>query len=477
VYAAENRDMLTRRGFEPTEGNIYLAHFAGPGGASALLGADPSASAGAILGEKVVKANPFLKNMTVADIKDWAAKKMSGKPSGNAVAGKASAKPGESTMALAEVAGGTGSNTAGIASLPDGKTDTLMPELATLGKALVGSKNEAPRLEAPGITSGSAELAAGTRTISPEDQLAQYAALRRGYMANGGPVRMQDGPPNGDAVRGLPSWATEPLIPDDFSIFGLKVFPEDFLEAPDFTKVPTFENPSGLPALEEDAAAPAPAVPVETPAPSPRGQEERFRPAPPPPSPMDAYITYLRDRDNKLAAMYDEQVRQEEERRAQATGFPAFLRQLGLGMLSNNRSMGESLQAGLAGAIGSREEQDAEARDRIRALQLKKQMGGIEVSGDIAKLKYDSAVAAANRAAELATEGRMTPKDYAQFAREIEGKLVEAIAEGATEADLAPIKEQVAEYKRLAGMTSGGTIGGTADLNYDPIRKGAFPSQ
>lgn len=456
VYAAENRDMLTRRGFEPTEGNIYLAHFAGPGGASALLSADPSASAGAILGEKVVKANPFLKNMSVADIKNWAANKMSSKPSGNAMAGNAGTKPGEGTMALAEIARGTGSNTGGIASLPDGNTEAFMPELATFGKALASNRNEAPLPEIPDMVPGSAELAAGTRTKSPEEQIAEYIALRRGYMANGGAVRMQDGPPNGDAVRGLPSWATEPLLPDDF------------FDAPDFTKMPTFENPSGLPALEEDAAAPAPAAPVETPAPPPRGQEERFRPAPPPPSPMDAYITYLRDRDNKLAKMYDDQVKQEEERRAQATGFPAFLRQLGLGMLSNNRSMGESLQAGLAGAIGSREEQDAEARDRIRALQLKKQMGGIEGSGDIAKMIYEAAIA--REAAEAANVLR--PKDYLGSVDEIGRLLADAKdkAEGAgrdvaTDPEVLMYTDLLQKAFAKSGM--GGTISGAAQLNWN----------
>lgn len=439
VYAAENRDMLTRRGFEPTEGNIYLAHFAGPSGASALLGADPSASAGEILGEKVVKANPFLKNMSVADIKNWAAKKMGG-------------KPGESTMAKTEAASTTG----GIASLPDGKTEALMPELATFGKALASNKNQAPMLEAPGITPGSAELAAGIRSKSPEEQIAEYAALRRGYMANGGAVRMQDG---GTPPR-LPSWATESILP------------EDFFDAPDFTKMPTFENPAGVPAIEptpegaETPVDPAISTPMDrswtppekfTSAPRPGIFDEP--PAPEAPSAEEQYITYLKERDQKLADLYDQQVKAEEERRAQATGLPAFLRQLGLGMLSNNRSMGESLQAGLAGAIGSREEQDAEARDRIRALQLKKQMGGIEGLGNIAKLKYEAAVAASNAAAERAAEGRMTPKDYAKLAGDLEVKLIEAISESADEETLAPIRQQVAEYRRLAGMPSASGLG------------------
>lgn len=474
VYAAENKDILTRRGFEPTEGNVYLAHFAGPSGASALLGADPSASAGEILGEKVVKANPFLKNMSVADIKNWAAGKMSGKPSEGAMAGKTGGKPGESTMALAEVAGGTGSNTGGIASLPDGKTDALMPELATLGKALVGGKDKAPRLEAPGIAPGSAELAAGTRTISPEEQLAQYASLRRGYMANGGAVRMQDGgtPPK------LPSWATESILP------------EDFFDAPDFTKMPTFENPAGVSGIEpapesaETPVDPAISTPMDrswtppekfTSAPRPGIFDEP--PAPEAPSAEEQYITYLKERDQKLADLYDQQVKAEEERRAQATGFPAFLRQLGLGMLSNNRSMGESLQAGLAGAIGSREEQDAEARDRIRALQLKKEMGGIESLGDIAKLKYETEVA--RQAAEAANILR--PKDYLTVVDDMQKAVSDAYKSAEDRMVENPDQDPavLAAKANLANVLSktglGGTIAGVGQFNWTP--DGLVPAQ
>ena len=476
VYAAENRDMLTRRGFEPTEGNIYLAHFAGPGGASALLSADPSASAGEILGEKVVKANPFLKNMSVADIKDWAAKKMSSQPSGGATATNTSGKPGEGAMALAEIAGGTGSNTGGIASLPDGKTDRLMPELAELGEALAKGGEEAPPLEIPDMAPGSAELAAGTRTISPEDQLAQYASLRRGYMANGGAVRMQDGPPNGDAVRGLPSWATESILP------------ENFFDAPDFTKMPTFENPSGVPALDSGTEAEGAEAPIDPSISTPMDRSwkppEQFMgpragifDQPPEPTAEDKFIEYMKERDTKLAALYDEELRKEEERRAQATGFPAFLRQLGLGMLSNNRSMGESLQAGLAGAIGSREEQDAEARDRIRALQLKKEMGGIEGLGDIAELKYKSELA--RQAAEA--ENILRPRDYLTIIDDMQKAVSDAYKSAEDRMVDNPDQDPavLAAKANLANVLSktgmGGTIAGVGQFNWTP--DGIVPTQ
>src|SRR6266702_1037455 len=54
AYAAENAKFLSRAGHEPTPGNIYLAHFAGPSKAVAVLNADPSASAMSVLGEKAI---------------------------------------------------------------------------------------------------------------------------------------------------------------------------------------------------------------------------------------------------------------------------------------------------------------------------------------------------------------------------------------------------------------------------------------
>lgn len=77
-YARKNARDLRAAGFPDTPGNIYLAHFAGPGGAKAILGADPSASAASVLGDAVVAANPFLAGKTVGWVKSWADKKMTG---------------------------------------------------------------------------------------------------------------------------------------------------------------------------------------------------------------------------------------------------------------------------------------------------------------------------------------------------------------------------------------------------------------
>ena len=79
-FAQENTRALTSvLGREPTVGELYLAHFAGIGGAKAVLSADPSASIQAILGDEVVEANASIKfrgkkfaEFTAQDLRDWA---------------------------------------------------------------------------------------------------------------------------------------------------------------------------------------------------------------------------------------------------------------------------------------------------------------------------------------------------------------------------------------------------------------------
>ena len=78
AYAAANGKILAQAGQEASPGNTYLAHFAGPQGAVKVLGAAPDAPVSSILGMEAVKANPFLANMTAADLKNWASRKMGG---------------------------------------------------------------------------------------------------------------------------------------------------------------------------------------------------------------------------------------------------------------------------------------------------------------------------------------------------------------------------------------------------------------
>jgi hypothetical protein len=85
-YAERNARMLERRGMPVTPGTLYLAHFAGPAGAVAILSALDDADAALVLAgadasgrtkrDKLVKANPFLATFTVADLRSWADRKM-----------------------------------------------------------------------------------------------------------------------------------------------------------------------------------------------------------------------------------------------------------------------------------------------------------------------------------------------------------------------------------------------------------------
>lgn len=88
AYAQENANGLQKRGLTPTDGNVYLAHFAGLGGASALLKANPNASAESILGAKAARDNGnIIKGKTAGQVIQWANNKISGaSKGGNAAA-------------------------------------------------------------------------------------------------------------------------------------------------------------------------------------------------------------------------------------------------------------------------------------------------------------------------------------------------------------------------------------------------------
>lgn len=75
----DNASGLKRAGLPVTEGSLYLAHFAGIGGATKLMTANPGASVESVLGQRVVNANPFLRGMSANEVVAWAAGKMGGK--------------------------------------------------------------------------------------------------------------------------------------------------------------------------------------------------------------------------------------------------------------------------------------------------------------------------------------------------------------------------------------------------------------
>lgn len=77
-YTEENAAALGAAGLPATAGNIYLAHFLGPGGAKQVLTSGDDASLEEILSPAVIKANSFLRGKSVGWIRNWADKKMGG---------------------------------------------------------------------------------------------------------------------------------------------------------------------------------------------------------------------------------------------------------------------------------------------------------------------------------------------------------------------------------------------------------------
>ncbi len=78
AFTNDNISALGRSGIQATPGSLYLAHFAGAGGATAALKADPNTPVSSILGAAAVKANPFLDGMTAGGLVGWANGKMAG---------------------------------------------------------------------------------------------------------------------------------------------------------------------------------------------------------------------------------------------------------------------------------------------------------------------------------------------------------------------------------------------------------------
>jgi hypothetical protein len=85
-FSERNAEVLKRRGLPVTPGTLYLAHFAGAAGAVAVLTAMEDADAALVMAnadatgrtkrEKIIKANPFMERFTVADLRNWADRKM-----------------------------------------------------------------------------------------------------------------------------------------------------------------------------------------------------------------------------------------------------------------------------------------------------------------------------------------------------------------------------------------------------------------
>lgn len=84
AYGNENGARLQAAGLPVNDGTKYLAHFAGPQGAVAVLSADPSTPVSRVLQPGQISANPHIANMTAGQVAAWAAGQVGGNRGGGA---------------------------------------------------------------------------------------------------------------------------------------------------------------------------------------------------------------------------------------------------------------------------------------------------------------------------------------------------------------------------------------------------------
>ncbi len=87
-FIERNAITLAKRGLPVTPSTLYLAHFAGPAGAVPILTSPGEADAALVMANadsrpevtrtKILNSNPFLRDFTVEDLKNWAKMKMEG---------------------------------------------------------------------------------------------------------------------------------------------------------------------------------------------------------------------------------------------------------------------------------------------------------------------------------------------------------------------------------------------------------------
>lgn len=78
VFTEENSRVLSRSGIAITNGTLYAAHFLGSFGAVRALRASPEAQMEDVVAPGVIKANSFLRGMTVGQFASWAEEKGNG---------------------------------------------------------------------------------------------------------------------------------------------------------------------------------------------------------------------------------------------------------------------------------------------------------------------------------------------------------------------------------------------------------------
>lgn len=179
AYADDNAAVLRKSGFEPTPGNAYLAHFAGPAGATSVLGADPSTPVSAVLPAASIAANPFLNGMSAGDLTAWAAKKV-GDGSATMTMPGSIAGAGAFGLSGPVSAGTAGSVTPAGGAMMQTPPAESGPDFASLLKALGGSDQTTnpaaqPQAKAPAPLA----LQPHQRRAQPFDAARYLASLAR----------------------------------------------------------------------------------------------------------------------------------------------------------------------------------------------------------------------------------------------------------------------------------------------------------
>ena len=80
-FRRENAAVLSEAGIPINDATEYLAHFLGAGGAVEALSKDPATPLKDFMPAETIAANSFLKDFTVSDLQNWAARKMTVKAS------------------------------------------------------------------------------------------------------------------------------------------------------------------------------------------------------------------------------------------------------------------------------------------------------------------------------------------------------------------------------------------------------------
>ncbi|WMT88280.1 hypothetical protein NO932_06625 [Pelagibacterium sp. 26DY04] len=81
-FTANNAGVLQSKGIPVNPGTLYAAHFLGAGGATGVLSLPDQTPMVAAVSPEVINANPFLRDMTVGDFKQWSARKGGGSNGG-----------------------------------------------------------------------------------------------------------------------------------------------------------------------------------------------------------------------------------------------------------------------------------------------------------------------------------------------------------------------------------------------------------